>query len=271
MKKVKLIEEIISKKKVELEKFSENRRKVELDKKEELTEAMEYFFPEVLNDDTHLEVSGDYIYFKKKSEDYNYPKEILTLSMRGVGWRDREIKNIETGFYSTTENSIFELERMVVIGRVGQILLDFSDDIIANWNCVVEKYKSILSKANNKVWDKEKEISNLDTEIDNLKRGYRKTQLLSLEGIKFKETESYRDKVCLDIRWDWTIKGIRGVKVTKVTPSGKSYDLTLTREREKYNEKTSSYDIFLEDLKVQKVRAYKVIDMINYNSEKIES
>ena len=64
MKKVKLIEEIISKKEAEKRKLVEKRQKIELDKKEELTEAMEYFFPEILNDDVSIEISDTYIYFK---------------------------------------------------------------------------------------------------------------------------------------------------------------------------------------------------------------
>ena len=96
MKKVKLIEEIISKKEAEKRKLVEKRQKIELDKKEELTEAMEYFFPEILNDDVSIEISDTYIYFKKKREDYKYPKEVLSLSLRGKNWRDDNIETIET-------------------------------------------------------------------------------------------------------------------------------------------------------------------------------
>ena len=271
MNKVEMIEEIIKEKESKLKVEKELSLGVKKDRDFELTKRMAEFFDEALSENTFLDVDRNYLYFKKLSEDYINGKEILTLSFKGESWRDEDAAKVETNFYSTTENSIWELERMVTIGKVGAILLDFSDDIIASRNECYEIFKEALSVANKNVWKTESEIRDLNSEIDNLKEGYRKTELLSIEGIKFKETDSYRDKVSLDIRWDWTIKGIRGVKVTRVTPSGKSYDLTLTRERERYNEKTSSYEIFLEDLKVEKVRAYKVIDMVNYNSEKIEA
>ena len=79
MKKVKLIEEIVSKKQAEKKEFVQRRQKIILDKRVDLTEAMEYFFPEILNDSTHLEVSDNYIYFKRKHEDYTYPKDVLKL------------------------------------------------------------------------------------------------------------------------------------------------------------------------------------------------
>tara|TARA_B100001093_G_scaffold452593_1_gene460740 strand:- start:458 stop:1252 length:795 start_codon:yes stop_codon:yes gene_type:complete len=264
MKKVKLIEEIISKKQAEKDKLVEKRRKIELDKRVELTEAMEYFFPELLNDDTHLEVSDSYVYFKKKSEDYNYPKEILTLSMRGAGWRDDNIEKIETGFYSTTDNSIFELERMVLIGGVGRILLDYSDDIIANWNCVVLKYKDLLSNARKKVWDKEKEISELDRQVTELKKAALKDKMMS-DGIEFTEG------ITLGARWNWDIRNVMGIKITRVTPSGKSYDLELKVKRSKWDDKKKDYVDKIESLEAKSVKAYNVDMAVNYNTEKIES
>ena len=270
MKKVKLIEEIISKKEAEKRKLVEKRQKIELDKKEELTEAMEYFFPEILNDDVSIEISDTYIYFKKKREDYKYPKEVLSLSLRGKSWRDDDIETIETGFYSTNENSFFELERMVLIGSVGRILLDYSDDIIANWNCVVEKYKDLLSNARKKVWDKEKEIGKLDTEIANIKKAAEEKALFG-KGIKFVKPEKYYDRISLHARWDWTIHGIKEVKVTRVTASGKSYDLALKVNRQRWNEKTADYEDYIDGLEVKRVKVDNVWNMISMNKEKIEN
>ena len=268
MKKMKLIEEIISKKQAEKKELVIKRQKVELDRRVELTEAMEYFFPEILNDDTHLEVSDSYVYFKKKREDYKYPKEVLSLSLRGDSWRDEEVTRIETGFYSTNENSVFELERMILLGNVAKILLDYSDDIIANWNCILKKYKSILSDARKDVWNMEKEITTLEKEVASLKKAAREKDLFE-KGIKFDTGDDYHDRVSLDVRWDYRIYGIKELKVTRVTPSGKSYDLDLKINRKRWiNDK---YEDFIEDRKVKSVRAENVWSMINMNQNKIKS
>ena len=269
MKKVKLIEEIISKKQAEKKEFVQKRQKITLDKRVDLTEAMEYFFPEILNDSTHLEVSDNYVYFKRKHEDYTYPKDVLTLCLRGKSWRDEEIDRIETSFYSTTDDSKFELERMILLGNVAKILLDYSDDIIANWNCVVKKYKDILSDAHKKVWSKEKEITTLENEIAQIKKAAREKDLFN-NGVEFKKGDYY-DRISLDVRWDYRIYGIKGVKVTRVTPSGKSYDLDLKINRRRWNEKTELYEDFIEDRKVKSVRADNVWSMINMNRNRIKS
>ena len=268
MKKIELIEEIISKKQAEKKELVIKRQKVELDRRVELTEAMEYFFPEILNDDTHLEVSDNYVYFKKKKEDYKYPKEVLSLSLRGESWRDEEMKRIETSFYSTTDDSKFELERMILLGNVAKIILDYSDDIIANWNCVVMKYKDILIDAHKDVWNMDKEISTLENEIAQIKKAAREKDLFD-NGVEFDLTDDYHDRISLDVRWDYRIYGIKGVKVTRVTPSGKSYDLDLKINRKRWiNDK---YEDFIEDRKVKSVRADNVWSMINMNRNRIKS
>lgn len=269
MKKIKLIEEIISKKQAKKKELVLKRQKIQLDRRVELTEAVEYFFPEILNDDTHLEVSDNYVYFKRKHEDYTYPKDVLTLCFKGESWRDEEVKRIETSFYSTTDDSKFELERMILLGNVAKILLDYSDDIIANWNCVVKKYKDILSDAHREVWNMEKEITTLENEIAGLKKAAREKDLFD-NGVEF-EKGDYYDRISLDVRWDYRIYGIKGVKVTRVTPSGKSYDLDLRINRRRWNEKTELYEDFIEDRKVKSVRADNVWSMINMNRDKIES
>ena len=268
MKKVKLIEEIVSKKQAEKKEFVKKRQKIILDKRVDLTEAMEYFFPEILNDSTHLEVSDNYVYFKRKHEDYTYPKDVLTLCLRGKSWRDEEIDRIETSFYSTTDDSKFELERMILLGNVAKILLDYSDDIIANWNCVVKKYESILSDAHKDVWNMEKEITTLENEIAQIKKAAREKDLFD-NGVEFDLTDDYHDRISLDVRWDYRIYGIKGVKVTRVTPSGKSYDLDLKINRKRWiNDK---YEDFIEDRKVKSVRADNVWSMINMNRNRIKS
>ena len=61
------------------------------------------------------------------------------------------------------------------------------------------------------------------------------------------------------------------VKVTRVTPSGKSYDLDLKVNRQRWNDKTNSYEDFVKEMKVKSVRAGNVWNMIRMNQNKIKS
>ena len=69
---------------------------------------MEYFFPEILNDSTHIEISDNYIYFKRKHEDYTYPKDVLNLCLRGKSWRDEEINRINFKRMNQKNNEVLK-------------------------------------------------------------------------------------------------------------------------------------------------------------------
>lgn len=271
MKKIDLIREIVVKKKAEEEKLNLKCQKIELDRRVELTEAIEYFFPELLNDNTHLEVSDNYVYFKRKHEDYNYPKEVLTLCLRGKSWRDEEINKIETSFYSTTDNSEFELERMVLLGNVAKILLDYSDDIIANWNCVVKKYKPILSSARKALWAKEAEIREHEKEINDLKNA-ELSKILESEGIEFKVDEENLYRLPqLDVRFDWTVKNIRSMRILDKTKSGKSADIEIGTIHKTYNSDKGEYELVFRNNKYERVRMDKIEYVLFYNKDIIVS
>ena len=267
MKKIELIREILEKKKAEEKKFGFQLRGLKDKRTKELTEEMASYFSEVLTDpdgDGYIEISGNYIYFKMKHEDYSYPKEILSLSLRGESFRDDDIDRIETGFYSTTENSIFELNRMVVIGKVGQILLDYSDDIIACWNKIVDDFKRDISKTRKALWAKEAEVRDIEYEIKDLERIALKNKLLS-DGIEFNEG------ITLGAKWNWDIRNVMSMKVTRVTPSGLSYDLELKVKRSKWDDKKKDYVEIINTLEAKTVKAYNVDAAVSYNKERIKS
>jgi len=270
MKKIELIREILEKKKAEEKRLNLKVKEIKDKRKKELTEEMATYFSEVLTDpdgDAFMEVNdnySNYIYFKMKHEDYSYPKEILTLSLRGESFRDDDISKIETGFYSTTENSEFELNRMVVIGKVGQILLDYSDDIIACWNKVVDDFKKDISKTRKALWAKEAEVRDIEYEIKDLERIALKDKLLA-DGVEFTEG------ITLGARWNWDIRNVMGIKVTRVTPSGKSYDLELQVKSTRWNENKKDYVEKIEPLFAKAVKAYNVDTAVSYNKERIKS
>lgn len=265
MKKVELIEKIVVKKEAEEKKLKLKLEELKGKKKKKLTEEMATYFSGILCDpdgDAFVEVSDSYIYFKMKHEDYSYPKEILSLSLRGESFRYDDINRIETGFYSTTENSVFELNRMVVIGKVGQILLDYSDDIIACWNKIVEDFKEDISKARKALWAKEAEIRDHEKEIRDLETIALKNKLLS-DGIEFNEG------ITLGAKWNWDIRNVMSIKVTRVTPSGLSYDLELQVKRTRWDDKKNDYVEIINPLEVKTVKAYNVDMAVNYNKERI--
>jgi hypothetical protein len=63
------------------------------------------YFEEVLEEGDTIRVSSDRVEFTRPQEGYNYNKELLNLYFNSKDWRDELASEIQTSFYSTSENS----------------------------------------------------------------------------------------------------------------------------------------------------------------------
>ena len=203
MTKIEIIEKKIEKDQITLKKLRDKEHEIEKARIEKWTEMYNRYFKDAIMEGDTLEVSNSYVYFKRFKEDYNYHKEIISLNVRVKSWRDDEADSIETSFYSTNDNSDYELKRMITIGRVGMVVLDFKDDIIAEYNSIRNSFKDKLSKARKDVSHLNHEISKLSTEISRIK-DQEVLDRLSNDGVEFEvDKENLYKLPSLSVRWNW--------------------------------------------------------------------
>ena len=271
MTKTEIINRAIILNEEEILKLQTKRKKVEEAKIDELSRMyMKYFGECLVNDDT-IEVSDTYCYFKRFEPDYNYHKEMISISVRPKSWRDEEADKIETSFYSTSANNEFELKRMILIGNVGQVILDFQDDIIAEYNSIRESFKDKLSELNKDIWALERKVTDMKYEITKIEND---ALLVELEknGIEFEVDEEYLYRLPdLDVRFDRTVCGIRKIKVTGKTKSGKSADIEVETVRKTWNSETNKCELVYHTNNYERVRMDKVSDLVTWHKDKIVS
>jgi len=165
---------------------------------------------------------------KRRDLEGKYNKEIIGVSFTSSNWRRDEPDQIETSFYSTSDNGEFELKRMITLGRVAMVILDFKDDIIAGHISILDNYKPSrveLFKTINKndicIGECEKEISDIrEQEIRNI---------LNEGVIEFNITEPSSRNPRLEVRYNWDIRDIKNLKILSRTPSGLSAKIEVTR------------------------------------------
>lgn len=204
------------------------RRNIQDHEDEALLKHYKQMFAGALMEGDVVEKFYNGLYIKRKDPDGKYNKEIVGVSFATKDWRDEEVDKIETSFYSTLENSEFELKRMITIGRVGMIILDFKDDIIAGYNQIKENYKPSrveLFKTINKndmcIDECEKEIANIrEQEIRNILNG---------GVIEFDIKEPSHRNPKLEVKYNWDIRDIKDLKIISKTPSGLSAKIEVTR------------------------------------------
>ena len=144
-----------------------------------------------------------------------------------------------------------------------QCAVDHRDDILAEWNTVSKKYETLMSS----FWSKERELRNAfnsqQKDIRLLEDEAMMNKLTS-DGVEFSK-DSRGNLPDLPVKWDWTLRNVASIKVTRTTPSGKSADLMVTQKFRNWN--TEGVEV-REEL-VEKVRMDKVNTFLRNNEELI--
>ena len=228
MTKAQIIDQIIEKKKEELKELTKTYVEVEKKRDAQYFEIIqEYFGGEFTLDDVYFHHDyGTTFVVKRPHKEYNYDKDMITLRFRD-DWKTGEFTNIETSMYSTNDNSQWELERLFTAGEVAKVLLDHGDVIVAKFNSYKESFSEEYGAAQKAKWSCEADIQKLKDEKNSTFIEIAK-QKLEGEGLVFDK----KQKGSIDLRWDWTLRGITSAKIVSKTASGKSADIEITTHNE---------------------------------------
>ena len=99
-----------------------------------------------------------------------YREELVNFRIHTKSFSESRERIISTSFYSTNTSSDFELNRMVVIGKVGQMLLDNKNVIIEGLNELDVKCSSEVKETNNGVYALEKELRELKLSLKEIEK-----------------------------------------------------------------------------------------------------
>ena len=235
-------------------------------------QLMEYFGEVLTESGDEMNVSRDRVEFKRidPTSTSKWKKEILTLYFKSKDWRSSEINQIDTSFYSTSDNSLFELQRMLLIGKVGEILIDHSDDIIAGHNKITSDYAGTLRKAEMAVQELELVLRAFGKEIEDIENKVIQDKI-DTGCVEFKmRDDNPRTLPNLDIRWDWDLNNIQKIEILSKTASGLSANIKVKRCFKQYdydNEDEGVTKLIYQEDTFDKVRMSKINHMISWNKE----
>ena len=181
------------------------------------------YFNDFTNEEIYTKVSndGETVTFLRPHVDYNYPKDLMDLRL-STDWRTGEIKDVKTSVYSTSDNTLWELERLQLVGQIASILIDYKDDFIAEMMSFKEACKKESKAVRQVGYDIEKDIRECNKEIDRMHTEAAE-ELLNGEGLTFGTKLA-----CVDISWNNEVRRVSKARILSKTPSGKSADLEIT-------------------------------------------
>ena len=264
--KIKVQDKLIKEGYVSRDEIHKNRNQSQKD------QLMEYFGEVLTESGDEMNVSRDRVEFRRidPTSTSKWKKDILTLYFRSKDWRSSEINEIDTSFYSTSDNSLFELQRMVLLGKVGEILIDHSDDIIAGHNKITSDYAGTLRKAEMAVQELELVLRGFGKEIEDIENKVIQDKI-DTGCVEFKmRDDNPRTLPNLDIRWDWDLTNIEKIEILSKTASGLSANIKVKRCFKQYdydNKDQETTKLIYQEDTFDKVRMSKINHMISWNKE----
>ena len=159
------------------------------------------------------------------------------------------------------------IERFEKQAYYARIAVDFQDDILAELNQVIAENRDLFVSVYDELRDLKRERREVTEQIDSIRKEARMKALTSEEGLVLEGIErerwgeTYREFPYFQVKFDWTLRDIRGLRIDRVSPSGKSADITVKIRKWDYDKQ----DEVIADEKIERVRMDNIEEFLRYN------
>ena len=186
------------------------------------------FTPEVI-----VEVTRGSVYFKMSHPNLNYDKELFSLYLRD-NWdfddKGKKFKGLDLSYYTTSTKGVdkWELNRLQLLGKAAEIVLNHQDRILDRVNHTASLFKEEYNNVFTQMQEVQKEIGEVKTQIQDIKSAQLLTELLNT-GVSFDEDVYVELK-----RSDKRPSRFSWIKVTEV--KGKTCTVSMKNESYTHSE-----------------------------------
>lgn len=246
------------------------RKRILTSEREELQKVLEKYFIAEDGDVVKCSHSGVRV-LKEGANDYD---SFIQINVNDAWDEDDRLEY--TGFYinnysfRTSEIAQWVVDIFQKQAHYTLIALDFQDDIIAEMNLITKEANRRLQEIGSPNREFKKECKEILEQIQAIEKEARFKALMTEEGLEIRGVEktryygesTYIEYPDLQVRFDWTLRGIRGLRIDKVSASGKSADITVKVKRWD----PISKEEVLTDEKIERVRMDNIESFLRYNS-----
>lgn len=163
------------------------------------------------------------------------------------------------------EESGWISKRFEAISKFVMIVEDFGDDIIAELNMIEAKYDRLIESFYPFIQDLRKSIDNQSEDIRNIEKENMMEKLFDEDGISLSSEKDDNWLPRFEVKWDYEISSVVGLRALKKSASGKSVDLEVKRRFREWNSEDWKFD----SIKVERVRFDKVESFLRRNQKYI--
>ena len=238
---------------------------------EEHSRFMLEYFGDLLQEGDKIETSFSTVSFLRPRQDSSYFREVVGLYFGNSNWREEDYDEISTSYQSSNSKEVYDLKRMVLIGEIGKVILDYKDDILGGFNQIRNKYKEELSTLQENRFTSDKVINQIEDKIKELKKENLIYQL-ETTGIEIPVPKdgSYYNLPSLDITHDFNLRFVKGLRILSKTKSGKSCDIEVVRLVNIWDDSEEKYVLDNSKSVFEKVRMKNIERFLQIYSDQLK-
>lgn len=178
----------------------------------------------------------DTFYFIEQNEKGEFRNDICTLNLRRKNYDQSNFDQINIGYYSTSTNSKFELNRLITIGKIAGVVKERSQVILDDQHKIVSKYSKVISKLDSKIFQAKREVNEAHNEIVRIERLKSSKRAFTLKGIVFKKSQTF------ELKNGYQAYNVKGLRILGwVNENKKSVNIELSHEVKKWDEEKLEY------------------------------
>lgn len=255
-----------------LDAIDASRSKLYDQERMDLANVLEKFFtPE--GDDV-VECSHSSVNIRVKGAD-SFSNYFLTI-YADDSWDENDTKTytklyVSNSSFRTDEMSEWIVERFEKQAHYTRIAVDFQDDILAEMNQITQHFNALYTEIAKPAKELRKEAREIREEINAIEKEARLKALMSEEGLEIKGIErerwgdTYIEYPDLEVKWDWTVRNVRGLRIDRTSASGKSADITVKVKRDQWSDDGTVLRDVIVDQKIERVRMDKIESFLRFN------
>ena len=253
------------------------RSKVYDQERMDLANVLEKFFSPEEGD--AVDCSHQSINIRKKGADKF--DHFLTIYVDST-WNENDTKTYNNLYISNTsfrtdEISEWVVERFEKQAHYSRIAVDFQDDILAEMNQITDTANQLMLDITMPAKQLRKEAREIREQINTIEKEARLKALMSEQGLEIKGVEktrwngenTYIEYPDLQVKFDWTLRSIRGLRIDKVSASGKSADITVKIKKQEWMPSSNEWIEKIAEEKVERVRMDNIENFLRYNQIEI--
>ena len=175
-------------------------------------------------------------YFAEQDEDSKFNREICTLYLRRRNYTQPNFDQVNISYYSTNSHSKFELNRLITIGKLAEVVKEYSKNILNDHRKIISKYNRKISDLSSAVFHAERKVSDAHNEIIRKEKVKNSKRAFTLKGVVFNEAQTF------ELKNGYQAYGVKRLRILGwVNENKKSVNIEISCEVKKWDEEKCEY------------------------------